>query len=96
MTSDVEIITENKKDVVLIKSTAISEVNWKNIVLVQQEGWASKKVEVETWITSDWKTEIISGVSEWDIIIIPEIKANTSTKETKMMMPGMGMWRGPR
>jgi hypothetical protein len=27
MTSDVEIITENKKDVVLIKSTAISEVN---------------------------------------------------------------------
>lgn len=69
MTADVEIITESKIDILTVKTTAITETDWKKYLSIQNN-WKIEEVEIETWISSDWITEITSWVEEWDIVIV--------------------------
>ncbi|MCT4616888.1 MAG: efflux RND transporter periplasmic adaptor subunit [Candidatus Gracilibacteria bacterium] len=95
MTSDVEIITENKKDVILIKSSAITERDNKKFVMINKDG-KPNKAEVKTGLTSDGQTEIISGLSEGDEVLITEFKANSNLNkiENKGLLFGGGNRRG--
>jgi len=80
MTASVEIITELKENILLLKSSAISEKDWKNYVLVDKK-WQQSQVEIETWISSDWKTEIISWLKSWDKILLKEFTISSENVE---------------
>lgn len=83
MTADVEIVTQEKNDILLVSTTAIKTENNKSYVTVLSN-WVQKQVEVETWLASSWKTEITSWLSEWDIILVSSYtSSSTSTTETK-------------
>jgi len=85
MTADVEIINELKENILLLKTSAIT-TNWDiKTVIVNNKG-KQEQVEIKTGLVSDGKTEIISGLKEWDNIIIWEfnIGAQDKTKSTTL------------
>ncbi len=98
MTANVEIITESKQNILVIKTSAITEKKWKNYLTIQSN-WKQTEIEVEIWIASSWITEIISWVKEWDIVIIKEFIATNSTKEEKsttLFNTWRGWWNRPQ
>ncbi len=98
MTANVEIITESKQNILVIKTSAITEKKWKNFLTIQSN-WKQVETEVEIWIASSWITEIISWVKEWDIVIIKEFVATNSTKEEKsttLFSTWRGWWNRPQ
>lgn len=51
------------------------------------DGW--KAVEVETGLSDDTYIEIVSGISEGDIVYVPQVMRESSGEEGEMgMMPG--------
>ena len=93
MTANVEIITESKENILVIKTSALSEKNWKNYLTINKE-WKETEVEVEIWIASSWMTEIISWVKKGDIIIVKEFIFNVSEEEANKWL--FGWWWGDR
>jgi RND family efflux transporter MFP subunit len=95
MTADIEIITQEKNDVVVVSSTAISTSDNKSYVTVMKD-WREERIEVQTWLVSSWKTEIISWLSIWDKIILRTYSASTSswttTKTSTSLFPTWS-WR---
>lgn len=68
--SDVEILIEQKMDIIKVPVEAIKQdKTGKNTVYIVQDGKAVEK-EVELGIQSDADTEIISGLSEGDRVIL--------------------------
>lgn len=80
MTSTVKIITASKEDILTIKSSAITERNNQKFVN-KIVWWQTEEVEIETWLTSDWVTEIISGLDQWDTLSIKAFTATTPQEE---------------
>lgn len=82
MTANVEIITESRKNVVLLKTTAIKEKDWKNYVLLDENG-VQVETNIEIWISSDWMTEIVSWLNEWDVVYVEQfVSTSTDAQET--------------
>jgi len=77
MTANIEIITQMKQNVTLVKTSAISEKNGKKYVIIQNN-LNELEIEVEIWITSWWLTEIISWLKEGDTVVIREIVTNSN------------------
>lgn len=78
--ADVEIITESKEDVLLLKTSAITEKDWKYFVNLIKD-WKQVETEVAIGIASDWMTEIISWIREWDEVSLTTFVSTTSTQE---------------
>lgn len=78
--ADVEIITESKEDILLLKTSAITEKDWKYYVNLIKD-WKQVETEIEIGIASDWMTEIISWISEWDEVWLTTFVSTTSTQE---------------
>lgn len=78
MTASVAIQTERRDDVVKIPSSAIQTSNGESTVRVMKNGKVTQ-VPVETGISSDTDTEIISGISEGDTVVT---SINTSTSRS--------------
>lgn len=85
------IITNTKDDVLLVSSSAIkTDSNNKNYVQILKNG---KPVDqtVETGPASDSQTEIISGLSEGDIVITSTSQiSSTTTQQTRSVFGGFG------
>lgn len=81
MWANVEIIVESKKDVLVLKTSAITEKDWKKYVTISKN-WTEKETEVVVWIAADGMSEIASWLSEWDEIIIKEYVSTTSEEES--------------
>lgn len=80
MTADIEIITESKTDIVLLKSSAITEKNGKYFVSVLKNGTTEER-EIETGIVSNGMTEIISGLEAGESVITKSFTSTTNTSE---------------
>lgn len=80
MTANVEIITKQLNDILLIDSDYISSKWNKYFVLKKTKNW-NIETEVQIWELKDWKTQIISWLEIWDIIL-KETKNNTNTTKT--------------
>jgi HlyD family secretion protein len=79
MTAETEIILEEKENVVLIPTNAVSQKDGKSYVTVSSEnGWNS--VEVSTGIRSNLLIEITSGISEGDVVKVPSIDSRIYTE----------------
>lgn len=76
MTANATIITATKSDVLLVPNAAIQHDNSETTVRVMQNGQATV-VPVQTGLSSDTYTEIISGVSENDTVVTSVLQAAT-------------------
>ncbi len=80
MTANVTFTIEKKEKVILIPSEAISFEGAKSVVRIKAlESKEGKMVFVVTGLTDGKKTEITSGISEGDILLIPEFKMSNSS-----------------
>jgi len=74
MSADAEIILEENKDVLVVPEGAIHYDNDKTFVHLKdtliEEGF--RKVEIEKGVSDGIKTEVISGVEEGDVVILPQ------------------------
>ena len=91
MAASVNIIIETKDNVLLVPSSAIQKQNGQNIVTVLEDGKERQK-QVEVGISSDTQTEIISGISEGEVVITGRLTgAKIQTGSSPFGgMPGMG------
>lgn len=68
MNGDVEIVIEQKADILTISSEAVMEREGKNFVWLVKNGKATKQ-EIKTGLMTDKETEIIEGLKEGDRIV---------------------------
>jgi len=68
MAASVNIIIETKDNVLIVPSSAIQKQNGQNIVAVLENG-KERQRQVEVGISSETQTEIISGLSEGEVVI---------------------------
>jgi multidrug efflux pump subunit AcrA (membrane-fusion protein) len=82
MAADAKIITVVKNDVVLVPNAAVVTTNGEKSIRIMKQGKMTT-VAIETGITNDISTEIVSGIAEGDIVvtsvITPTTKASTTT-----------------
>lgn len=67
---EITILNESRKDVLLVKTSAVFKLNDKEMVYVQGTDGSISVVEVVTGLKSTKYTEIISGLNEGDCVII--------------------------
>jgi len=91
MAASVNIIIEAKDNVLLVPSSAIQKQNGQNVVTVLENGKERQK-QVEVGISSDTQTEIISGLSQGEVVITGRLSgAKIQTGSSPFGgMPGMG------
>jgi hypothetical protein len=59
-------------------------MNGKNVVTIDEDG-VRREVEVETWMSANGMTEIVSGLNVWDKVVIQTRIFNVNTDLTPMM-----------
>jgi len=87
MAATANIILETKDNVLLIPSSAIQTQGTQNVVRVMK-GKKEQTVTVETGLTSDTQTEILSGLSEDDEVVISTITPSSQQGGTSVFGGG--------
>jgi HlyD family secretion protein len=80
MSVSVEIITDVKQDVLLVSNSAIKSQNDIQYVEVMGTDNVVYSQEIETGISNDTYTEIVSGLKEGDIVVASTISSATQTQ----------------
>jgi len=89
LTVTVSIITETRNDVVLVPSAAISNQGGQQVVTVVLSDETEEVRVIETGL-SDWQnTEVLSGLTEGEQVVVPLGTSSTSSFEQQggMFMP---------
>ncbi len=81
MWANIAIIVESKDNIIVVKTTAITEIDWKKYVTINKS-WQEKQTEIVTWIAADWLTEVASWLNVWDEVVIKEYVSTSTDKET--------------
>lgn len=89
MSATANIITETKDNVLFIPSSAIQTQGNQNVVHIMKEG-QEQIVNVETGLTSDTQTEIISGLSEGDEVVVSSTISTTNQGTRSIFSGGFG------
>ncbi len=93
MSATVTIQTAIKNDVLSVPLSAIQTSSGQSTVRVMKNGQITS-VPVETGISSDSDTEIISGLSEGDTVVTGTISTSTQTTTGSSPFSGLGGGRG--
>ena len=79
MTANLNIIVNERKDVLTVPNRAVKTVNKRKVVTVLKNG-QQVVVPVQTGVSNDSLTEIVSGLQEGDVVVINSSStASTST-----------------
>ena len=81
MTVTAKIIVDKKDEVLLVPSSAVHTESDQNYVNVLKNG-QQQRVSVETGLTSDAQTEIVSGLTEGDSVITSTISSTNNSQKT--------------
>src|SRR5439155_21842921 len=82
MTATAQLVTDQRTDVLTVPNRAISRQGSSRVVqVVTPDGTASRPVE--TGLANDQNTEVVSGLSEGETVVIPTTTARAS-------VPGAG------
>ena len=92
MAATANIILETKDNVLLIPSSAIQRQGTQNVVRLMK-GKKEQTVTVETGLTSDTQTEILSGLSEGDEVVISTITSSGTQQGGGSVFGGGGAGR---
>jgi len=94
MAVNADIITDVKNDVIVVDSTAVTTTNGESSVQVKKDNKVTT-VKVETGISNDSQTEIISGINEGDDVVTSVVNAtSTSQTSTNTTSPFSGLGGG--
>ncbi len=85
MTATISIIMQQRSNVILVPKTAITQQGARSYVTVLQADTTEQR-PIQTGISNTQYTEVISGVSEGEQVVIP--KATTSTTTTTSSQQG--------
>jgi len=72
MTADVEIVIEEKNDVLMVPLNAVKVEDGKSTIMVAGEGNAPVSREVQTGMDNGEFIEILSGLSESDVVLVDQ------------------------
>ena len=93
MTSEVEIVTAQREQALLIPNQAVRVVDGKQIVYVLQADQSTKTVEVGLGVSSDAYSELLSGdLKAGDLVVLNPTSTTGTTTTTR---GGMGFFGGP-
>ena len=96
MSATAEIILAIKNDILLVSSAAIKLQGDQSVVQVKRNGQA-QTVVIETGISSDIQTEILSGLSEGDEVVVASLSATSNqTGSSVFSTRGFGGSMRPR
>ena len=90
MTANLNIITEERDNVLLVPNRAVRTVNKQKVAIVLFEG-QQIQTPVETGLSNDTMTEITNGLKEGDTVVLNATTTSTSSGG----MGGMGGMGGP-
>ncbi|MCX6816852.1 MAG: HlyD family efflux transporter periplasmic adaptor subunit [Candidatus Beckwithbacteria bacterium] len=93
MTGQANIITQTKNDILLIPSAAVHSQNGQTYVQIMKNNQVSQ-VAVVTGLSSSTQTEITSGLSEGDTVVISTTNSTTSRTQTTTSPFSLGGNRG--
>ena len=100
MTADVEIVVAEKNDALLLRANALASRDGRRMVLVLGDDGKPSPREVETGIDNGQFIEIISGLSETDVVLVSEMEEpsmwRSSSEERQPPPPGVMGMGGPR
>ncbi|GIW65521.1 MAG: secretion protein HlyD [Candidatus Parcubacteria bacterium] len=98
MTANAEIITNIKRDILLVPNSVIKSMNDKNYIEIPDEkesirqltkepvklNYPLKKVFIKTGLSDNNKTEVLEGLKEGDIIVVKKIdNSNNNNKQSQ-------------
>ncbi len=93
MSAEADIITDTRNDVLVVPAGAVQIQDGVSIVRVMKNG-PPQTVTVETGLSSDTQTEIVSGLSEGDVVVTSTNANGTSATVTTSSPFGMFGSRG--
>ena len=88
MTANVNIVVNERKDVLAVPNRAVKTVNKQKVVTVLKNG-QQVVVPVQTGLSNDTLTEIVSGLQEGDVVVINS-SSTASTSTTRSGAGGLG------
>lgn len=92
MSAKAYIIINEKKDILLVPNTYITEI-WDKKIVKLSKNWTLKNQFISVWIT-DWSfTEVLWWLTEWDKIV-KEITTSSANKSSSIMWWGWFPWAG--
>lgn len=90
MTANADIVIEKKDSALVVPSAAVAEREGKKFVRIVGTDGMPREVEVTIGITSDEKTEILSGLNEGNRVVIGTEGFGVSTQGTRQQTSGTG------
>ena len=96
MTATVEVVANQKNDVLLLPVEAIIEKDDKKFVMVETENKKPERRRIETGISNGSKIEIVSGITEDETILIPVKDGKKERRSISAQRQMMGIPVGPR
>jgi len=70
MTTDVDIITNKKNNVLRLPIQAIQETNGQKFVWLATESWKKEKRQITTGLSGEGWVEIINGLKEGEKVLL--------------------------
>ena len=93
MTATVTIPVESRTNVVLVRNRAISRSGGQTVVKVTKDGVIESR-SITTGLSNGTNTEVVSGLSEGEQVVIPQTTTTTTTntqqRQQPIMIPGLG------
>ena len=93
MSVSAAIITDTKQDVIVVPNSAVKTQNGSSYVQVLN-GQTPQNVAVETGLSNDTQTEILSGINVGDSVITQTINSSSTTSSksssSSVRIPGLG------
>jgi hypothetical protein len=92
MTVTVDIIVQQRSNVLLVPNGAITTQGGQSYVQVVSSSGTTEQRAIKTGITDYVNTEVTEGLSEGEKIVVPKATASTSTTTQQQGVPGGGMF----
>jgi macrolide-specific efflux system membrane fusion protein len=87
MTANVNFLIASKPDVLVLPLDAVKKKEGKSTVLVKPAKGKPEEREIKAGLNDGKKTEIISGLSEGDIVLVPQLKASGAAQNSSPFSP---------
>lgn len=90
MTANVRFLQENKQNILLLSAEAIIYSDGMTMVMIRSPGGAIQEKVIKTGLSDGKRTEVISGLTEGDIVVRADLTKNTQSTSSNPFSPFSG------
>lgn len=87
MTANVNFLVASKSDILTLPLDAVKKKEKKSMVLIKSAKGKPEEREVKTGLDDGKKTEIVSGLKEGDVVLVPQMKAAGAAQSASPFSP---------